>query len=1207
MKSLFNKGLGTPAVETPIRLNIPLNNLTCSSIGSGSANGLGSPKIPHPDHEEADLYDFTLGPIYSVNSEQLAAEKEEDSDEEYDASSTLLQSSGEFSESPRRKSNVPGWECWQPKTPVVYTRRFSRAGEYSRPSPFSRADARRTRVLRPKGSEEVVALTPVSGVAPDSDFGGSNPTSLEDSSKSSVSTPDRRYDLVDLHDIGINLCQHANQVSLSGETHSTVVIKGLSTMANTVHRALEVLLRPKLDPRITDRVALLPHNDTPDLDQHWWRATQGEIDHDINAVRNISLLNKHWPELGKWPTISDQALHPCAECDPPSWISLFPVDDESDVGSCKCFDIRVIMYGDLSEPRKVKVLGIFGNLLMIDSAGVPNHKRKITNVRLDVPLLNPSKQHGLLMRTFYSALGLSCITDPVHRYGSVDVDLSHLLWFNLAAASPSNESWRRNLVAAVHDGRESVFWSSNVLQLAFSWHIYHLNVSAPSVTVSEGDWVMPKIINFAPIDYPIPNRSHDCQILDPICVNIVPHVDASLENSNPPLSVSSSETTVDPTAPAAPQCAPGIDPPVVAPDEKKAEEPVISYNESGPMSKTSIEDIEEDSDSDWLTEDSDDPFSEKEREKHEEIVAAMVEELNARTQVHEFKTVEGMDFDALPDKLGFRKGKLTDACMTTPGQHDWKSEIIIPPAYEGVKFTKFVATRVKVKMATGVRHGQIFGDSPFHYPSDTFNQIQAVAGRLGAEKPSQEAKIRIPKTETSEAFDLFPIKIKDIYIPPEFVIEGVDPERDIWDVEEDVIKNLIEHMGKAASRKRMLKLMTSVMGAKVSWSEASSKFTVFVKSDDKIAKHKARLIQFVPSGVWLKIMYRLDAVVKKIKVRWSWFDKRIKTRFVWASGMTQKNLSTHVTRAMHEWCNTLFICGDDNSDVNGAKDASMYDSTQRGYFAKLQQQFLKRLGFTPDEIVMMWEYHSGMRSGEGFAYKQGTLCLPSGAAWTLFVNTIGLIIFQTQLESVKYIMKKHGYKYTEEEAVQYASRLLGLSMTFDPAPNIDSRKYNGTEFLKGIMVGGKKRSYWVPTPSRLHKWTSKVFGDRVEDKLFTTEKQMKAHFKGVALGQGSFILDPLCQIWVDHWAKVGGEASKLSYEYQNIESNKFNPFDLDPEDRTNWIKLWEPIMEDRYNISPEEYKDMREQLLAHVGDFGVFSGKSWAKIWRRDYLGNAMG
>ena len=179
-------------------------------------------------------------------------------------------------------------------------------------------------------------------------------------------------------------------------------------------------------------------------------------------------------------------------------------------------------------------------------------------------------------------------------------------------------------------------------------------------------------------------------------------------------------------------------------------------------------------------------------------------------------------------------------------------------------------------------------------------------------------------------------------------------------------------------------------------------------------------------------------------------------------------------------------------------------------------------------------------------------------------------------------------------------------MTFNPAPNVEEEDMNGSEFLKGIFIRGKtQRLYWVPLPSRLHKWGSKIFQSKgvKEDWM----RLMDDHLFNVANGQKDFILDPLARVWVNAWVKKGGKHRRLAWEWKNILYSE--GFSLDPDDEKHWIETWKPIMSARYGIDGEEYEEMLACLAKHATEMGEFSGAGWCKLWRRDYLGdiNAIG
>jgi hypothetical protein len=532
-------------------------------------------------------------------------------------------------------------------------------------------------------------------------------------------------------------------------------------------------------------------------------------------------------------------------------------------------------------------------------------------------------------------------------------------------------------------------------------------------------------------------------------------------------------------------------------------------------------------------------------------------------------------YDDVEEKIGFvpfRKGGLPHI----PGQHVWKTEVLVPSIEEGIVVTKVKPDEMKTKTKSGVLFGQTFEAQLFHYPSDGVNQVIGATGRQGALKPPVSEKVkrggltfkRIPASHLS-----LPSAFKaegDFNNLDEFLDSSPLSPEEGGDGRQD-IEVLIKAMGKPASRAKMLKLLQAVLACEVSWSDQEKAFKVFVKADDKVGKLKARLIQYVPSSAWLKTIRRLNGVLEGLKSKDGgygvWFDQKSRNMYVWASGMSQKRLSDLADRARRSPFNWVFICGDDNTDKFGQADASKYDSTQRGVFAEMQWKIMSNVGFPDTEIEYMRGFHTGNRFADAFTYIQVDEALPTGAPWTLFLNSIGTFIFAQQLSYCRNLAKSKKSNLSQEELVAIAAELLGLEMKFDVAEPIEGEDFAGAEFLKGIWVKGK-RSYWCPLPSRLHKWSAKIYSGDQELGYWIT--RMDEHLRSVAKGQDGFILDPLARIWVDAWCgKSTVKTHKMAWEWKNVLYSK--NFALEPEDAENWVKLWEPIMLARYGIDADTY------------------------------------
>lgn len=596
------------------------------------------------------------------------------------------------------------------------------------------------------------------------------------------------------------------------------------------------------------------------------------------------------------------------------------------------------------------------------------------------------------------------------------------------------------------------------------------------------------------------------------------------------------------------------------------------------------------------------PKRDEPMEVSKECQILLRDQLQIITASHEEEPLSEINYHNMTTQISFRE---QPSCQFRPGEHTWKGEKWAPfiTELEPTVLIKSVSPKdLTYKPSTGVVYGQTFGQTlPFNFPSDSVNQFNAVCGRLGIVKPSCQETVKVKTQNTSLTFK----RLADsrIRLPSEW---RCDDKLTNAEVREDktYIEEIIRGMGKGSSRKRMLKELEKRWNAEVEWDSAGH-FKIFVKSDDKVGKLKPRLIQFVPSVAYLKVMRRLKIIVDKIKKIGSWFDPYSRNLYVWASGMSQTRLSDIAGKWAHKQPNIVFICGDDNTDFFGDADASSYDSTQRGVFANHQWRLMSELGFTDDEVEYMRSWHTGKRKATGFTYEQVEECLPSGAPWTLFLNSAGLYIYHQQVASVQNLVKckKLGKEINRETVINTAAELFGLKMTFAPAPELNGVRFNGSEFLKGVFIKAPVRMYWVPLPSRLFKWTGKIISGNVDRKK--VEKDIEEHYRAVAKGQLPFVLDPLAQIWVDAWSQDSGKIGKLEYEWKNVDQQ--SRMSLTPEDSKTWIDTWAPLMEQRYGIDRPTYDLMLATLKTNALKRGSFMGQAWSRIWNRDYLGSIEG
>lgn len=521
---------------------------------------------------------------------------------------------------------------------------------------------------------------------------------------------------------------------------------------------------------------------------------------------------------------------------------------------------------------------------------------------------------------------------------------------------------------------------------------------------------------------------------------------------------------------------------------------------------------------------------------------------------------------------------------------------------------------------SGYIAGVTFGQDPIVFESSTSSMKRCLNGRTAKNLP--KAVNRVSEFFQGQKIEFHRIGNKALFWPKTMKCDAYSKfmSRDLIELAED--KNELQELAKrmkSGSYKRAIKVMEDITGGLVEWDQETQLIKVFIKSDDKVAKDKPRLIQFVPTIVWVRTILKIENIMGKIKdpervggQNWAWEDsfaswtdkngvKRHKT-FIWTSGMTQKQLFNAVNSYLDKGEGELvFICGDDNTDSEGDADAGSYDASQRGVFFNLQCAVLERMGFVKDEIDMIFELHGKLRSGAGMQASLSDIMLPSGAPWTLFLNTIGLVVFHRQVAAV---LSKAPIPYAR--AVDVAARLLGLNMDFLPAPRTDGDFFSGSEFLKHIFVpltfldkGRKtKKLFPVQLPSRVFKWgCMNVRSDRA------TRPDMRKHIGGVALGQRNFLMEPFVTgAFVENWAQYGRE--KHVPNWANITCPKLSDALTLPEG-VSW-KQWEDacaeVLVNRYNTSRKELEKCRE-MIGSTSQMGDFRGGLFARMVARDYAG----
>jgi hypothetical protein len=418
-------------------------------------------------------------------------------------------------------------------------------------------------------------------------------------------------------------------------------------------------------------------------------------------------------------------------------------------------------------------------------------------------------------------------------------------------------------------------------------------------------------------------------------------------------------------------------------------------------------------------------------------------------------------------------------------------------------------------------------------------------------------------------------------------------------------ESLIELMKNMApaSRNRMMRLLHKYNIVLTDLEDAFKEIKLFIKSNDKTFKNKPRLIQFVDSAHWLRSVLTITAILHNIKNSgnkgepWGWFDPKTEKRYVWASGMTVKQLADAYNWVEANCEDAIFICGDDNTDRKSCKDATAYDASQKGYFFDAQGCVLREMGFAKEAIEYMAELHLVGKVGGGFTVKLFDKILPTGCPWTLFLNTVGLVVFATQRH---YVERKGG----GADSTAIAAELLGLVMKEEDNPFQDGADFGGSEFLKMAVIEIHGRHYPCPLPSRVVKWGARNSASIQDGRKQLPQAAALAHLASVARGQHGFLLDPfILGPYVEGWSKEATRGKIYDPGYVNI--NASEPLVLAAEDRGKWTDKWVEFYDTRYGISHNELIQMREAIKNGVGKTMQYKGNVWSKLVARDYLGES--
>lgn len=516
--------------------------------------------------------------------------------------------------------------------------------------------------------------------------------------------------------------------------------------------------------------------------------------------------------------------------------------------------------------------------------------------------------------------------------------------------------------------------------------------------------------------------------------------------------------------------------------------------------------------------------------------------------------------------------------------------------------------------SSGFLKGVTVGMVPRVFGSDTATIARTGCIRLSKKLPEASERIQFVYCGTRKFARRitpkhlwFPKHLKAI-IQPKFYGVEMNELADDTQTLQDLCKRM-----KPRARNRLLRTLESVTGLVLEWSDVSSEIRVFVKSDDKVFKDKPRLIQFVPTLAWVRCILKIENILHHIKrgEPWGWRDQYAKwgtdrnpcyKRYVWASGMTQKQLYEAIN-AFPEARDgeVVFICGDDNTDSESDDDASSYDASQRGVFFDLQGALMVKMGFTEAEVKEILLLHATVRNGGGVRIKIGEEFLPSGAPWTLFMNTVGLVVYHRQ----KAYLLETACPGNHTQAGELAATLLGLDMKISPSMKYGMNSFWGSEFLKHIFVpvktGGGHRIFPVQLPSRICKWGC---ANLASDKACRPD--MHKHIGGVALGQVPFLMEPFFTgAFVDAWARYGKEA--YVPRWANIVADAPGseltlPVDVTPE---AWADACSEVLCERYGTTRDELENARTLILENGGKFGHYDGGIFTEMVARDYRGEA--
>ena len=524
----------------------------------------------------------------------------------------------------------------------------------------------------------------------------------------------------------------------------------------------------------------------------------------------------------------------------------------------------------------------------------------------------------------------------------------------------------------------------------------------------------------------------------------------------------------------------------------------------------------------------------------------------------------------------------------------------------GIRVVGVDPRRLKTSARNGIAVGNLFGHSGMVLRNDSHNLVNTMRVRYVAkEGVKAEAAVMINGKMCARPLSL-PV--------PQFVKEGLEGIGDVFDVlmqegkftYETKFSELYNKM-KTASRDRVIRTINNYIAGEIRHVDKIVK--VFIKSDEKLGKKKGRLIIFVPTIGWVMTILEIDRVMKAFKGEefQAIVNPKLNLTYMLGCGFSQDSLCAAATEAelrIQEGRNVVFVCGDDNTSGDTEEDVSSYDVSQGGVFLSTQKQWLAAL--TSREVSWWTKHfmtHYGSRSGAGVSVKQDGYSLPSGATWTLLVNTLGDMIYITARQ-----WAVENYGLSQEDAATVAARWFGLSMTVEPP--LYTGTLVGKTFLKGVFVPDRNRIIWAPLPSRICKTGGRILGNP-DNQWLGDSKLLWAHTKGVCQGYEAMVLDPLItRAYIDSVLKCTGsvKAMKQKTGFNLWEKDGFVDEGAQEIRKKGWsdhaVSWWRGYLEQRYDIHGSDV-ELFNSALASMGPnkqgFLRMWGGCWFNLMRVDY------